>query len=109
MKFANLLLIAALSGGLIAQETEAPGKMAKDKMAKETTMTGCLNKAADGYVLTNEKTGKATPVTGPAELEKHAANHKVKVTGAPSTEGGKRVFTVAKIEHVADKCELPTK
>ena len=109
MKFANLLLIAAVSGGVMAQDTPDPGKMAKDKMAKETTMTGCLSKADDGYVLTNEKTGKAMPVTGPAELEKHAANHKVKVTGAPSTEGGKRVFTVAKIDHISETCEAPKK
>jgi hypothetical protein len=102
MKFANLLLIAAVSGGLMAmpQETQAPGKM-----AKETTVTGCLNKAADGYVLTDEKTGRTMPVTGPAELEKHSANHKVKVTGTPTTEGGKRVLNVSKIDHISETCE----
>jgi hypothetical protein len=107
MKFANLLLVAAVSGGLMAmpQETKAP-----DKMAKETTMTGCLTKAAgEGYVLMSEKTGNTLPVTGPAELEKHAANHKVRLTGTLSTEGGKRVLNVAKIDHISETCEAPKK
>jgi hypothetical protein len=107
MKFANLLFIAALSGGLMAapQETKAP-----DKMGKETTVTGCLSKGAgDGYVLTNEKTGKTTTVTGPADLEKYSANHKVKLTGTSSTEGGKRVLNVTKIDHISETCEIAKK
>ena len=107
MKFANLLFIAALSGGLVAAPQDAG--QAPAKMAKEMTVTGCLNKGADGYVLTNAKTGKTTVVTGPAELDKHAANHTVKLTGASMTEGGKRVFHVTKIDHVSDTCEVAKK
>jgi hypothetical protein len=105
MKFSNLLLIAAVSGGLMAQDTPAPGKM-----AKETSMTGCLSKGAgDGYVLTNEKTGRTVPVKGPSELEKHAANHKVKLTGTTTTEGGKPVLNVTKIDHISETCEAAKK
>jgi hypothetical protein len=108
MKLANLLLIAAISGGLMAapQETKAPGKM-----GKEITMTGCLSKGTTGdtYVLTNEKTGKTTTVTGPADLEKHSANNKVKLTGTSSTEGGKQVLNVTKIDHIAATCEVAKK
>jgi hypothetical protein len=106
MKFANLLLIAAVSGGLMAapQDTKAP-----DKMGKETTVTGCLSKGAgDGYVLTNEKSGKTTMVTGPSDLEKHV-NHKVKLTGTSSTAGGTRVLNVAKIDHISETCEVAKK
>jgi hypothetical protein len=39
-------------------------------------------------------------VTG-AEFDKHE-NHVVKVTGTPSEDG--KIFTVVKIEHVADSC-----
>jgi hypothetical protein len=114
MKFANLLLIAALSGGLMAapQETKAPDKMgqAPSKMGREMTVTGCLSKGAgDGYVLTDEKTGRTMAVMGPADLEKHAANHKVKLTGTSSSEGGKRVFNVSKIDHISETCEAPKK
>ena len=107
MKLANLLLIAALSGGLMAapQETKAPSKM-----GKEMTVTGCLSKGAgDGYVLTSEKTGTTTMVTGPTDLEKHAANHKMKLTGTSSTEGGTRVLNVTKIDHISEKCEAAKK
>jgi hypothetical protein len=106
MRLANLLLIAALSGGLMAapQETKAPSKM-----GKEMTVTGCLSKGAgDGYVLTNEKTGTTTKVMGPSDLEKHV-NHKVKLTGASSTEGGTRVLNVAKIDHISETCEVAKK
>jgi hypothetical protein len=106
MKFANLFSIAAVSGGLMAapQDTKAPAKM-----GKETIVIGCLSKGAgDGYVLTNDKTGKTTMVTGPSELEKHV-NHKVKVTGTSSTEGGTRVMNVTKIDHISETCEVAKK
>src|SRR3954453_11401824 len=55
---------------------------AQDRPKSETAMTGCLNKGSAGvYTLTDEKTGVKTTITGPADLEKHSANHKVTLTG----------------------------
>jgi hypothetical protein len=58
-------------------------------------------------MLTDQKNGSEVIVTGPAELEKHATNHTVKLTGTMRNEGGKTVFTVTKIEHVAPTCQAP--
>jgi hypothetical protein len=71
-------------------------------------MTGCLSKGdAGGYTLADEKTGAKMAVTGPSDLEKHSANHKVTLTGTTKMEGGKAVFTVTKIQHVAAECKAP--
>ncbi len=86
----------------VAQDT---GQTKAKGAAKEVSMTGCLSKGAGGeYVLTNEKTGRETTVTGTADLEKHSANHKVKLTGTRTTEGGKTVLNVSKIDHISDTC-----
>src|SRR5689334_19728629 len=56
----------------------------RDRMqAEQTSITGCLNKDSSGvYQITDEATGVKTTVSGTADLEKHSANHKVKLTGA---------------------------
>jgi hypothetical protein len=67
-------------------------------------MTGCLTKAADvpqHYSFVDQKSGKKWTVTGPADLEKHSANHTVTLTGAETS----KVFTVTKVQHVAATCE----
>jgi hypothetical protein len=72
---------------------------------QEMTLTGCLNKGTDGvaqhYSFTDQKSGKQWTVTGPADLEKHSANHTVRLTGAETA----KVFTVTKVEHVAATCD----
>ena len=70
-----------------------------------TTISGCLNKGdgANSYVLTDEKTGMKTQVTGSAELEKHSANHKVTVT---STRGSGNTFKVTKIQYISASCQV---
>lgn len=80
-----------------------------DKAAgKEVTLTGCLSKGpADGdYILTAGK-GEQAMVTGSADLEKHAANKTVRVTGTWENAGGKKQFKVSKIEPVSDSCQAP--
>jgi len=77
------------------------------KPEKETKVTGCLTKASGGeYTLTDES-GKKLTVMGSADLEKHSANHKVTLHGTTTTEAGKSVFRVDRIEHIADSCAAP--
>jgi hypothetical protein len=96
------VLLAAYSVNAFAQE--------KDNKQRETTLTGCLNKAgSDMYSLTDETTGAKTTVTGPSDLEKHSANHKVTLTGTTKTDAsGKSVFEVSKIQHVSTSCKAPS-
>jgi hypothetical protein len=82
----------------------------QDPQKNETTMTGCLNKdSSGGFTLTDEKTGAKTTVTGPSDLEKHSANHRVTLTGAEKKDAsGKAVFEVTKIQHVSPSCKAPS-
>jgi hypothetical protein len=93
-----------LAGVLLAQEPAKEPSTAKSQ--PETTLTGCLNKGSSPgqYVLTDQKTGDATPVTGTSDLEQHSANHTVKLTGSRTTEGGRPVFTATKLEHISATC-----
>jgi lipopolysaccharide export system protein LptA len=77
---------------------------------QETTLTGCLNKGAgpSQYVLTDQSTGNKTPVTGTSDLEQHAMNHTVKLTGNTTTENGRAVFTATKVEHLSATCASPS-
>ena len=100
------------AGGASAAETRA---RSADRSANsestaswtaETSLTGCLNKGdtPGTYVLTNEKTGVKTYIFGSAELEKHASNHKVMLTG--KADAGNLGFNVSKIQHVAPSCTV---
>ena len=104
------LLLSGLSAGVFAQSKEDDQKQQADRQKTESTMTGCLTKDASGaFVLTDEKTGAKSMVTGAADLEKHAANHKVTLIGTPKTDSsGKQVFEVSKIEHVSPDCKAPS-
>jgi hypothetical protein len=76
----------------------------KPAKGKEMTMTGCLTKGADQpqhYTFVDQKTGRKWTVTGPADLEKHSANHTVRISGNSTA----KVFTVTKVEHVAATCD----
>jgi hypothetical protein len=99
-------MLSAIVGGLLflgtagfAQETAQ-----KPDEGKQMTMTGCLLKGADvpqHYIFVEQETGKKWTVTGPANLEKHASNHTVRITGTPTA----KVFNVTKVEHISDTCE----
>jgi hypothetical protein len=97
--------IESRAADAVTSEAERSKEEGKGKKGA-TTMTGCLSKGdmAGEYVLTNEKTGRKTTVTGPADLEKHSAHHKVTLTGSRSMEGGKTVFKVTAIKHVSETC-----
>jgi hypothetical protein len=102
MNFVSRCLVGTLvvSGIAFAQEKKDPAPAKGEEM----TMTGCLTKGADTpqhYNFTDQATGKKWTVTGPAELEKHSANHTVRLTGTETA----KVFNVTKVEHVAATCE----
>ncbi|MFN0171614.1 MAG: hypothetical protein ACKV22_34795 [Bryobacteraceae bacterium] len=77
-----------------------------DKAKAGQQVTGCLTKGAQAgeFILTDEKSGERMIAAGSPDLEKHAANHKVKVTGSREPGDGKQVFKVTSIEHVSDTC-----
>jgi hypothetical protein len=97
------VLILALAGLLLAQNEKGEKGRAGDA-GNSTTMTGCLTKGADQpqhYNFTDQATGKQWTVTGLADLDKHSANHTVKLTGSPTA----KVFNVTKVEHVSATCQ----
>jgi hypothetical protein len=96
-----------LAGVLFAQQP--PRESATARSPQEITLTGCLNKGAGPaqYVLTDQTTGNKTPVTGTSDLEEHAANHTVKLTGTNTTENGRAMFTATRVEHIAATCMSP--
>jgi hypothetical protein len=50
-----------------------------------------------------------TTVTGPADWEKHSANHTVTLTGTEKKDpNGKVMFEVTKIQHVSTSCKAPS-
>lgn len=77
-----------------------------DKAKAGETITGCLTKGnqAGEFILTDEKTGQQIMVAGSPDLEKHASNHKVKVSGSRDLGDKKQVFKVSNVEHVSDTC-----
>ena len=98
-------LLSALSLPVFAQDQQppTPPQDQRDRMA--TSLTGCLNKDASGAYTLTDQTGLKTTVTGAADLEKHAKNHKVSLTGTAKTDAsGKPVFEVTKLTHVSDTC-----
>ena len=74
--------------------------------AASTTITGCLTKGdtAGQYMLTDNTGAKKNivPSSG-VDLDKHAANHTVKLTGTMSQDG--QTFTATNVEHVSSSCE----
>jgi hypothetical protein len=99
-----LAVAMGLSASLFAQQQDEK----RDRTNEQTAVTGCLNKDASTYVLTDETSGAKIAVTGTADLEKHAANHKVKLTGTlKQGPDGKAVLDASKIDHIADSCTAP--
>lgn len=76
-------------------------------LAESKVIIGCLQRgeSAGVYLLTKEGTGESIEVIGTPDLEKHAKNHKVKLTGAQQDVGGKTVFRVTSVELISDQCE----
>src|SRR5437762_1640782 len=106
-RMTHLAVLGLMISGLFAGRMFAQDSNRRDRVKDETTMTGCLSKGSAGnYTLTDDKTGVKTTVTGPSDLEKHSANHKVTLTGTAKTDAsGAPVFEVSKIHHVSASCK----
>ena len=100
------VLLSALSLPVFSQqpqENPRPDQNQRDRMA--TTLTGCLNKDASGSFVITDSSGLKTTVSGTADLEKHANNHKVSLTGTAKTDAsGKPIFEASKLTHISDTC-----
>ncbi len=97
--------IALLGATSFAQDQQKDNEQDRQRTAP-ATITGCLNKAdtAGQYALTDSTTGakKTVVASSGVDLEKHAANHTVKLTGTMSDDG--QTFTATNVEHVSDTC-----
>jgi hypothetical protein len=68
------------------------------------SITGCFNKgkAADQYVMKDDKTGRETTVVGDAKmLAAHANNHQVTITGTMAKEKGQVVLRASDMKMIA--------
>jgi peptidoglycan biosynthesis protein MviN/MurJ (putative lipid II flippase) len=104
MKFLRTLLAAAalvaFSVPTFAQDKDKDND--RDRMANQTSITGCLTKADTGEWMIADQSGAQLTVVSKEDFSKHA-NHTVKLTGAPSADG--KSFNATKLEHVADSCQ----
>jgi uncharacterized protein YdeI (BOF family) len=90
-----LALVVALSLTVAAQDKKDSGSV---------SVTGCFNKgkAADQYVIKDEKTGKETIVVGDAKmLSAHANNHQVTITGTMTKEKDQEVLRASDLKMIA--------
>ena len=91
--------------GLAQQPPAQQEKQGERQRTQEATITGCLAKGTTaGQFILTDNAGTKTTVTGSTgvDLDKHAANHTVKLTGSRGAEGN---FTATKVEHVSATCE----
>jgi uncharacterized protein YdeI (BOF family) len=92
-----LALLVALTLTVVAQDK-------KDAQTPSVSITGCFNKgkAADQYVIKDDKTGKETVVTGDAKmLAAHANNHQVTITGTMAKEKEQEVLRASDLKMIA--------
>jgi len=98
--------LTLMTGPVFAQADKQPPTEQERSRQEATTLTGCLTKGdgAGMYNLTEASGDKkmAVPSSG-VDLEKHAMNHTVKLTGSLSSDG--KTLTVSKIEHVSETCQ----
>jgi hypothetical protein len=99
--------IVTVAGALAFGQTEKADQKAGDKSAKSGagggSVTGCLTKGdATGQYTLAMKDGRTLQVSGGADLEKHAANHRVTLTG---TRKG-NMFEATAIKHVSATCDM---
>jgi len=90
-----MAVLVALSLAVAAQDKKDGGSVA---------ITGCFNKgkAADQYVIKDEKTGKETTVVGDAKrLAAHANNHQVTITGTMAKEKDQEVLKASDLKMIA--------
>ncbi len=97
MRTLTFILTLAMSTFMMAADDAKGGKK----------LTGCLTKTTGGEYSLTDESGKKVTVAGSADLEQHAASHRVILHGTSKKEGGKSVFHVDRVEHVADSCVAP--
>jgi hypothetical protein len=107
---AALLICPAFAQAPAQNPGQAPAGQAPAKpagTAGEATITGCLNRDANKYVLSEEAGGAKTEITGmAAQLDPHAANQKVTITGKKTMKDGKSTIEATKVEFVAATCSV---
>ncbi len=120
--FVATMLLLALP---VLTAPAAAGTVEKQIEGEQATLEGCLTQAAteeaaaepvEGvWVLTSTEDGARTLLKGDEALEKHDANHQVRVTGVwevdrdpEITEEFDDYLLVMKIEHISADCEAPT-
>jgi uncharacterized protein YdeI (BOF family) len=94
-----LLIVLAL---VVALSLTVPAQDKKD--SGSVSITGCFNKgkAADQYVIKDEKTGRETVVMGDAKmLAAHANNHQVTITGTMAKEKEQDVLRATALKMIA--------
>ncbi|HET9219133.1 MAG TPA: hypothetical protein VFR18_19265 [Terriglobia bacterium] len=92
-----LALLVALTLTVVAQDK-------KDTQTPSVSVTGCFNKgkAADQFVIKDDKTGKETVVMGDAKmLAAHANNHQVTITGTMTKEKDQEVLRATDLKMIA--------
>ena len=96
-----LLILLAL---LVALTLTVAAQDKKDTQTPNVSITGCFNKgkAADQYVIKDDKTGKETIVMGDAKmLAAHANNHQVTITGTMAKEKDQEVLRASDLKMIA--------
>ena len=100
--FAAVLLTVPVAG---QQQEEKKDEQSRERR-DATTLTGCLTKGdtAGQYMLSDTTSGEKKRVTASSgvDLEKHSANHTVRLTGKLSDDG--QTFTATNVEHVSETC-----
>jgi len=98
-----LSLVPALYGQADppAQQKKGEQKQQADRPGQET-ITGCLTQEQGSFKLSTSG-GEKIEVTGSADLSKHK-DHTVRLTGSTTTEDGKKMLNVSKIDHVSASC-----
>lgn len=115
MKFSNTLaslvalgVLAVVSDNGFAQQPEPEQQVPQQGQRQRTDdsiLTGCLARGTTtGQYILTDRAGRKTSVTAEAglELEKHAANHTVRLTGSRGADGS---FAASRIEQVAATCQ----
>lgn len=94
-------------GALVVALTFTPAMAQERSQAEQQQMTGCLAKRAadNSYILTDEASGaQIVVVSEKADLDSHAANHKVTLIGRQTVKDGQPVFEVESIRHISNTC-----
>ncbi len=113
----TLLLGFVLLTCAFSLQAQSDAGQSPAKTSDPNTLTGCLKRADDQYILTEED-GTAHRLAGAANKLGHQLGREIEVTGKPGTRtedvtlaGGasgaieRQVFEVKSVKRVADECK----